>query len=460
MASPTSPTTRPKHLASLLRLLDAPWIDQTRLDSLFSMRRQSDQLGTTVYAVCACLFLIAVSGPTSVAEFAGIPLWICFLAHLRRNRRLWTLAFIDPRFLLLLALAAWMALSLLWSPDPAQGFEELGALRWSWILIVLYPVLDQRRLLIAAYALGLLAGNATQLVHALQSTVNLEIFSRAPGRISGWWDPVVGGSILCAALGLHLAPAMMGTGRTRLLAIAAALASFAGIIATGSRGAWIAAAILIAITTLVAILRVHPRKRALVPAAAIASLLIIALSATAWTMRDSPLASRITTGYQEVRSALSNGQYNSDTGARIYMNMRAAQAFASHPVQGVGAGGYRTWVNDYDPQHADIAHDHAHSAPLHAAATLGLVGLTLNTLLLIAVFRGALHACNQQPSEEDPQTPLGTYSAGPIFALTGLLLVGFFDTVQINAATAAQLAILITLCPPVLPRQFSSKSQP
>ena len=440
---PLSVLARPA--AAIVRLLDARWIDRDRLDELFAARRSADELGTRVYVALACVFMVGISGPMSFAEFAGLPVAICFLIHIKRTFRIWSLAFVDPRFYLLVALAAWMAISLLWSGDARQGYEEFGALRWGWFVIMLYPVLDRRRLLLAAWVVGLLLGNASQLVHTLHDTIGVEIFARAPGRYSGWWGPVVAGSILCAALGLHLPTAMMGHGRARFFAISACVVTLAGIVATGTRGAWIASVMLVSVVGMVAILRVHPRRRALIPASIVAALLAITLSAAAWSLRDSALASRVATGFREVNAAISTGEFRSDTGARIYMNMRAAQAFAAHPIRGVGAGGFRPWVNMYDTAHNDISHAHAHSAPLHAAATLGLVGLTLMGLLLIGTFRSAIRACDD----------LGSYSAGPIFALLGLLLVGIFDTVQVNAQSAAQLAILIALCPPVLPTQFS-----
>ena len=145
---------------------------------------------------------------------------------------------------------------------------------------------------------------------------------------------------------------------------------------------------------------------------------------------------------------MQDGEFHSDTGARVYMNARAFDALARHPVRGVGAGGYRSWVNAHDPQNRDLAHDHAHSAPLHAGATLGLVGLALMGLILACVVRAGLGACRGN---------LGSYAAGPAFAMVGLALAGLFDTVQLNAQTAAQFGVLIALCPPVLPRQLRNE---
>ncbi|MCH7791017.1 MAG: O-antigen ligase family protein [Planctomycetes bacterium] len=426
------------------RLLDAAWLDRSRIARAFGRQHKDDELGTRLHAALACLFLFAVSGPTTVTELAGIPLVVFFLIRVRHTYRIWGDVFMDVRFFLLLALAAWMALSLLWSPNAAQGLDELGSMRWAWCMLVLWPVIDRREVLIAAYAGGLLLGNGAQLAHALQDPLGFELWSRFPGRVSGWWDPVVGGSMLCAALGLHLPAALMGLGRTRLFGAIGSLVTLAGIVATGTRGAWIAAALLVAIVTLVAIVRAERRRRALVTMAIVAAIIATATIA-ALTRGETALGDRVRTGWSEVTAAVRDGEFHSDTGARVYMNARAFDALARHPVRGVGAGGYRSWVNAHDPENRDIAHDHAHSAPLHAGATLGLVGLAIMGLILACGLRAGLGACRGN---------LGSYAAGPAFAMVGLALAGLFDTVQLNAQTAAQIGILIALCPPVLPPTF------
>ena len=47
---------------------------------------------------------------------------------------------------------------------------------------------------------------------------------------------------------------------------------------------------------------------------------------------------------------------------------------------------------------------------------------------------------------EGETTGMGSYAAGPAFALLGLLLAGLFDPVQLNAQTAALMATLMGLC--------------
>jgi len=396
----------------------------------------------------ACVLVAGLASPTSVLEFVGIPVMIFNLVRVKNVYRLWWQSLFLPGIALIALFGAWMAISLAWSPDPAQGLDHMGALRWIWIVFVLWPVIDRRRYLIAAYAIGFLAGNAVQVAQALQPVTGLVLFDRMPGRLSGWWDPVVGGSMLCAALGIHLGGAVYGSGRVRWVALAGVAVTLACVVMTGTRGAWIASAMLLALGSLLWIRRAGPRRRLLLPLAILASVALIACAGTAWLLRDSALADRVQRGVEEISLALDEGEYSTETGARIFMNKRALEAFGQHPVRGVGAGGYGQWANAPDPDRR-LAHDHAHSAPLHLLATLGGVGALIAIWLIALTLKAGMGVCVQ--GDDEDRRGLDAFDAGPALALVGLLLAGLFDTIQINAQTAAHMAFLIALCPTYIP---------
>jgi O-antigen ligase len=166
---------------------------------------------------------------------------------------------------------------------------------------------------------------------------------------------------------------------------------------------------------------------------------LVVLASGAWL--GSGVARRAQRGYDEVAAALRNKEFTSDTGARLLLNWWAIEAIAEHPVQGVGAGGYRPWVIDHlrarniDPASRRL-HAHAHNGVLHAGATTGLVGAAL---LAGAVLCGL--ACGRPRRGET-----WALDAGPAAALLGLIFVSAFDTVQVNAQTAAVLCGLLGLC--------------
>jgi hypothetical protein len=69
----------------------------------------------------------------------------------------------------------------------------------------------------------------------------------------------------------------------------------------------------------------------------------------------------------------------------------------------------------------------------------------LAALVAAVALRGAF----SQLGPRGPTSGLGSYAAGPGFAIIGLLMVGMFDPVQLNAQTGALLATLfaLSLCP-------------
>jgi O-antigen ligase len=411
--------------------------------SLFERQREHHRLGYSIHVWAAVLTLIAVAGPTTATEAAAIPISLIFFARLPGTWRLMLPiggAWITRLYVIF---GAWWALSLAWSPDWRHGLLEFGTMRFAATALMLWPVLDRRRELCWALAAGFLLGNLSQLAHAIGTHCGIAwlTWHRLPDRNSGWWDPVVGGSLLCGALGLHLPGALLGAGRERALHVAGAVVTLAAVFATGTRGAWLASAALVTLCVGAALWITGPRLRTR-GLAGVGVVVFAGVLAGAWL--GPGVARRAERGYDEVRAALDRKDFSSDTGARLLLNWWAIEAWEEHPVRGVGAGGYRPWVIEHlkvrgiDPA-TRAKHAHAHDALLHAAATTGLVGAALlGTLVICGIVSGR------------PRRAAGeswALDAGPAAALLGLVLVSAFDTIQVNAQTAALMAVLLGLCP-------------
>jgi O-antigen ligase len=424
-------------------LLGAPWIDQNRVQADFDAQGRRDPFGFWCHAWATLLWFLVLPGPMSYVEFGAVPLaaaLVLRIPHLWRLRR----SLPQPLLILTLLLAGWMALSRAWSLDRTLGFEEVGNLRWVWIMLATWAVIGWRDRLIAALALGFLAANLAQVAHAIGTHAGIAwlTFDRMPDRDSGWWQPVVGGSMLVGALGLHLPAGVMGAGRTRLLGIGGSLITLVGIIATGSRGAWLAAGALILVVVTVAALRVRPHSRVVRPLIVAAAVALVG-GAAAWAMLGPSVTRRAQAGWSEITGAIEHQEYETDTGARVLMALWAGRAVAEHPIGGVGAGGYRAWVlqrraqENLDPLPGSI-HNHAHNGLLHLAATTGLVGLALGILVIVSALYGGFKGLGPGG--------LGSYAAGPAFALIGLLLVSMTDVIQVNSQTGALLGSLCAMC--------------
>ena len=388
----------------------------------------------TAHALAAFTFGIGLGLPITPMELAGIPLMLLSLAALPASWRSLAGLVRSPFTIALVGWIAWAFIALIWSPDAGQGLDELANARWLWVILALWIAPPLARPVLVGVAMGFVLMHASQAVQlALQLSGNEWIATkRLPDRVSGWSEPAVAGSLLCAVLGLHLPRAAVSSSWASRLLAALALV---GIIATGTRGAWIVAAFMLAgAIAFLIVLGVRSREhRTRAIAAALASLLLVSIAAVALQHN---IRSRIDEARREINAALDDGNKHTSTGGRIVMLEWAIDAARAHPVRGVGTGGYRAWVNQQQARQginpdSQRVLDHAHNTYLHIAATQGLVGLALFAALAGIALRAAWPA---QPRD-----------AGVLVALVGLLLIGAFDTVAVNAQTSA-LGVTLMAC--------------
>ncbi len=421
-----------------------PWWQVTpgRVETAFADQRRVDPFGHTVHAWLGALACASIAAPTSAVEIGAIGVVAAMLIRFHRHWRTIPLFFMQPLMLVVLAWALLGLASRLWTLGPhTEWVHEFGVFRFVVLAAALWPVADRRALLLGALVVGFAAAQLSQLTHAIGTAFDIDAltWNRLPGRNSGWLDPVVGGSMLTAALGLHLPAALWGRGRWRLLGALGSGAILLGILATGTRGAWLAAAGLVGIACVVAIAKIRPRARGV--RAAVLLLGIVSIGATvAWLTVGEQLRERFDTGRREVVGAIEREEFTTDTGARLMMGWWAVQALADRPLSGTGLGGYEAWTRAHvaaqgiDPTTRRF-HAHAHNALLHVAATLGVPGLLLALAFVTLAIAGS---ARRQPGDGPPG-----YADGPCFAIVGLLLVSAFDSIHVNSQTAALLAVLL-----------------
>ena len=451
------------------------------VNNLFARQRTGDPLGVAIHRFMALYACFAAGLSTSIVEWSALPLLICFLVRMTGQHRILRPLWFDPVGMLTIAWAVLLSLSMLYS--AASGREVLSdwqSIRYAGFVMALWPVLDIRTWLIRALIAGLLVGQSAQLLQFLQMTFDFRLLpiDRMPGRISGWWEPVVAGSLLCGALGLHLGAAVFPTVRVaqasrlclsesatrrssklRAVALVGVLITLAGILATGTRGAWIGAAMLLCFTLALVAFRASSRARILRPAIALAIVAAIAFAAVT-LFAGKGLQDRYHRGVEEVRAALTEQNYATDTGLRIAMWKWAIAASRTHPILGVGSGGYQPFVRSQTPESAaalsapaqaiPLVHRHAHSWYLHTLAVTGILGFATLFLLYVRAVVSGLR----------PPAPAGgvlanPHAAGPALALIGLACAGLFDPITVNAQTSYLFWILIALCLPSRPCDIS-----
>jgi O-antigen ligase len=444
-----------------------PYTRQDWIDAEMAKAAARDPFGHRLHVILGLTWLFLSVGPVTVVELAVGLLWGVGILRAYVVHRTWRSVGCHPTMWVVLLWALWQMASIAWSPDPAQGWVEVSRSRWIAVMWLNWSILPYRGAMITALVLGFLAANAAQVLNAAGHWLNVGwmVLDRNPDRNPGWWQPVVAGSMLTAALGLHLPAAVMGSGRTRWLAMLGAAVTTAGVLVTGSRGAWLASAALILIVIAVgvvwwfkgwmhrsaaangsgwkhrsAVREEHPGppKAQAFPRRALLPIVFVAVAGgVLWLTAGDAIVRRYDNARDEIRRVIDHRDYTTWTGARVLMAKVALRAAAAHPVRGVGAGGYQKWGDDHrQPGEDGFIHVHAHNTYLHIAATTGLVGLGLFLTAIGMGLYGALRGLG---------TRMGTYAAGPGFALLGLLLVGMTDVIQLNAQTAAMLYVLLGL---------------
>lgn len=417
--------------------IEGDYIDRRACDAAFARMHQRDAIGDKLHLFFALGGLVCLFGPVTMTEIALIPLIVFFVVRVLNTFPVWIHGFGQPTVLVALLLAAWMFIALIWSPDRPQGLREIAELRWIAAMGFFFPVIEHRRRLIAALCIGVLLGQTGQVLDAFDGFGIgwvAKLVENHPGRIAGWWHPVIAGGLLVAAMGLHLPAALVGKGRTRLLGVLGLCVSSVGVLATGTRGAWFAALLLLAVGAMLMLrFKRVPTRRVLL----VGALGVLVLAIAAVLLRDSIMI-RVNETRNEL-AAMQEGDYGSYSGRRVRMAQLAFDGFLEHPFVGVGTGGFEQWCAQQDQPYGA----HAHNSTLHTLSTLGLIGALLWALVLLVALR-----CAWRRGMLDRSHP---YAMGPLLGIVGLMLASITDSVHINAQTAAMLGVLLALSPAYLP---------
>lgn len=401
-----------------------------------------------LFVGAACVLCFCTPGSMSMVETGGLGAAMLCLALLPWFWKPTLRVFLQPVMWLVALWGAWGLISMAWTPDPAKGWWELGTLRFTWFVVVLWPALRYRRHLILALVLGFLAANVAQGVLAVIRAggwTHLDFGARYPDRNAGWWvHPAVCGYMLVPALGLHLPAAMFGRGRVAWLARAGMVVTWAGIFATGTRGAMLAGAALTAAGAAGALAgrwrASSPRGRRTILIAAGTAMLASAGVVAGLASSDTHSGRRLREGVREIAGVLRDDDVSTFTGARVQFVRWAWDQFAAQPLRGTGVGGYGATIRESLGQAESPTGSipsQAHNTFAHVAATLGLPGVILATIFAAVVIRGGFAGLNGRWS---------TYDAGPGWAALGMLAITPFDVVYVNSPPTALLAVLTALC--------------
>ncbi len=208
-----------------------------------------------------------------------------------------------------------------------------------------------------------------------------------------------------------------------------------GLIFTGSRGPWLVAALVVPAQLLVTAIRRPATRR---PALALAMTGVVAALAI-WPVAETIVSTRVNKTVRDFRRA-ENHRLNTDVGVRLASWQTAWDLFLTHPLAGIGAGGFRDAAAA--GEYGDILprSDHAHSMYLHVLACTGAIG----GALMLAVIGLAILRAARDPSDHQ-------YADGNLFVLLAWLAGASFDVYQLMGQLFGLFAFLATITIPFRP---------
>jgi O-antigen ligase len=336
----------------------------------------------------------------------------------------------------LVLLAAWAAISISWAEDTGTAQQTVLRLLLNFVLfpVALVAIYRQRDV---SWLFGIFIAGAlfSVLIGLLQGP-----FGKPgdTGRLGGAGvNPNQLGAYLSVAM--VFAAAFFANRRSpaiaRWAALVAASLAAVSLFLTLSRGALLG----LAAALLVAPLAVGSGRRA----AALALVVLTAAGATTWFVAVAPASSvnRIT------HPAYGGGAGREDLW-RVGWRM-----VNDHPILGVGAGNFsvasihyllRPGATQRDKYIVGPSKEPAHNIYLTVLAELGVVGLALFVVILVACLRSVILAARAFAARGDPTMEL--LARALFIGLVGLLVTEFFST----ALYSKQLWFLLAACPALL----------
>ena len=310
--------------------------------------------------------------------------------------------FRDPLAWWILAWPAWFAISLAWSPAPVFGAEELRAWRMLLVPLLLWPVMQQYRLLIITFVVGCGVVVLVQLGQVI-GVPGFELDIQ--GRADAWMHPILAGAMLVTAAIWMLAGVLQWRERRAVAMAACLIVVVVGLALTGSRGPWVSLAVagtMLVIGTLV--LCPTARRRTVTMGAlglvAIGGLILLDVYVLSGRLTG-PVRSRIETAMVETDSSAGDDHYEIELGGwhrtpvgyRLLIWEATRNVFLEHPITGIGGGGLSTeldeawWLSDPNAAAAGIPlreqHLNPHSLYLQVLASTGLIGCLLLVIPMI-----------------------------------------------------------------------------
>ena len=386
---------------------NSPWLTRLfakagldlRLFYIAVPRAKGDLIGEPAHLFSAITAIVCEAISTASASVGINILLVATLLRAPALLSSWK-KMLDPTWIRLLLLwLLWMALSITWSPDMANGIDRLGTLKYFIWIPLLWPLYKQWRWLFAAFLLSAFVLQCIQVSGAFGAT------HQGESLIKGLRHPTTAGIWNATALSCWLFLAVAVNWRAMLLCIPLAVLSAVGFVWAGQRAALWGILVEIIIANIILLFAVQGWLRR----TALRVVLALVVIGGVYFFIGDELTNKVKQLYKETTkdlinlesTATSNGEAGLTYEERIAMWKMSLIAWQAHPIIGVGYGGYSKAtapIDDFKHSTFDVhMYDHPHSTFVMILTENGLVGFSLLMLWIGAFFVRAFKAVQLDP---------------------------------------------------------------
>jgi O-antigen ligase len=362
-----------------------------------------DRIHTILFVLWAFTLPLGMIPWAKDVAFGGLIVWSVLRATVGHVGYAWSDVPRNPLAWLLVLWAVWSSLSLIWSGNPAFGFDQLGGLRMLAVPFAAWPVLRKWRMVLAGFVLGgtlIAAGVVGQSI----GWIPTEFPGRAhrPSMSMGVW--AAGLVCVTTLLGHFLLIGIKAGAASVVWHLGGVVITLMAVVLNATRSCWLALIVagvggLIVLIVLIPTLRwrifliATAATTGVAVAATIDDAFLESRGATIVLRRMSPAMEQLgdSTGFAANRGTVNYRRKMWNGGRNIIIK---------NPIAGSGLGGFSSELTKqpglafewpYDKDSIDQQQFNPHSSYVYQGASTGLVGLLVMLGTLgVAVIRMGL----------------------------------------------------------------------
>jgi O-antigen ligase len=428
---------------ALMRKLDPP-ADSASFIECIDWAARRDPIGHRVHFAFAIAALALIPLSSSLATIGSTVLLAYAALRFPTLRHTWRGLPRNPCLLFVVALFAWLCITLLWSPDSEHGLRLLRGSRYILLVPALVPLMRHARLLLFAICAGVFLQNAVQfLQYASTGEPPLGGLDGHPGNTGLWFT---------LAIGILLTLPGPNTARTNMRRVSAIVPSL-GILVTAARSVMLGAVAGILVVFVHAARRPFQGRRQVY----IGGVILFVVLAIPSLDSNSAIGSRIRAAWTAMTTTVEEGAANprtveQDQTRTIWWRI-GMDTWKEHPVAGAGLGSAGRDIRK-DPHVQEISsggtknltllRDDYHSLFVSVAAQGGTIGLALLAAWLILIGRQVLGS--------------GSLTSALLMGFIAYLVFSFFNTTIFTGRVLAFAAVLMAFSTYRLPEQVSLRT--